>query len=48
MNANLKMILKTSAYIVVATMNLETVDLKKMPPTGTAQTVPTAKTQSTK
>ena len=48
MNANLKMLVKTSVYTVAVTMNLGTVNLKKIPPIGIAQTVPTAITLSTK
>ena len=48
MNVNSKMLVKTSVYIVAVTMNLGTVDLKKIPPIGIAQTVPRAITLSTK
>ena len=44
----LKTLVKTSVYIVVVTMNLGTVNLKKIPPIGIAQTVPTAITLITK
>ena len=42
------MMVKTPVYIVVATMNPEIVDSKKIAPSGTAQIVQTAKTRSTK
>ena len=42
------MLVKTSVYIVVVTMNLGTVNLKKIPPIGIAQIVPTAITLITK
>ena len=48
MNVNIKMMVKTPVYIVVATMNPEIVDSKKIAPSGTAQIVQTAKTRSTK
>ena len=35
-NVNIKMMVKTPVYIVVATMNPEIVDSKKIAPSGTA------------